>query len=114
MVTHAFNSSTINLKINRTVGHWWHTPLIPAVERQRLEDLCELKASLVYTERVLDRLQSYRKTLSLVVCFVFSVLALALVDQAGLVDSPASASQVLGLKACSTTAWQKLCLKQTN
>jgi hypothetical protein len=27
---------------------WWHTPLIPGLERQRHVDLCEFKASLVY------------------------------------------------------------------
>jgi hypothetical protein len=35
------------------------------------------------------------------------------VDQAGLElrNPPASASQVLGLKACATTAWLRACLK---
>ena len=27
---------------------WWHTLLIPALRRQRQEDLCESEASLVY------------------------------------------------------------------
>ena len=29
-------------------GQWWRTPLIPALGRQRLADLCEFKASLIY------------------------------------------------------------------
>jgi hypothetical protein len=40
-------------------------------------------------------------------CVALAVLELTLVDQAGLElrNLPASASQVLGLKACATTAW---------
>jgi hypothetical protein len=30
---------------------WWCTPLIPALGRQRPEDLCEFEANLVYTVR---------------------------------------------------------------
>ena len=29
----------------------WRTPLIPALRKQRQEDLCEFKASLIYTVR---------------------------------------------------------------
>jgi hypothetical protein len=41
-------------------------------------------------------------------CIILAVLELTFVDQAGLElrNPPASASQVLGLKACATTAWQ--------
>ena len=28
---------------------WWHTPLIPALRRQRQMDLCEFKTTLGYT-----------------------------------------------------------------
>ena len=31
-----------------SVKWWWHTPLIPALGRQRQVDLCEFGASLVY------------------------------------------------------------------
>ena len=34
----------------------WHTPLIPALGKQRQTDLCEFEASLVYKNQ--DRLQS--------------------------------------------------------
>ena len=30
----------------------WHKPLIPALRRQRQTDLCEFKASLVYTRLI--------------------------------------------------------------
>ena len=39
---------------------WWHTPLIPALRRQRQVDFYEFKASLVY--RVSSRIA--RRTLS--------------------------------------------------
>ena len=29
-------------------GQWWHTPLIPALGWERMDDLCEFKANLVY------------------------------------------------------------------
>lgn len=30
-------------------GAWWCSPLVPALQRQRLAGFCELEASLVYT-----------------------------------------------------------------
>ena len=41
----------VNLKIRMWVQRWWHTPLIPALRRQRQMELCEFKASLVYRAR---------------------------------------------------------------
>ena len=37
----------------------------PSTQRQRQADLCELEASLVYKNKIQDRHQSYRETLSL-------------------------------------------------
>jgi len=36
------------LRKNNTLRQWWFTPLTPALRRQRLADLCEFEASLVY------------------------------------------------------------------
>ena len=41
------------------MGVWWHTPLIPGLWRQKQEDLCKFKASLVYTVELQDN-QSQR------------------------------------------------------
>ena len=47
--TYMHESKTVmSIKIS-LAGHWWHMPLIPALGRQRQVDLCEFKASLVYT-----------------------------------------------------------------
>ena len=40
------NQRTKRKKKNK--AGWWRTPLIPALGRQRQEDLCEFEASLVY------------------------------------------------------------------
>jgi hypothetical protein len=34
------------LKSDVEAGQWWHTPLRPALKRQRQVDLCEFEASL--------------------------------------------------------------------
>ena len=36
------------MKRSKLAGQWYHTPLIPALGRQKLADLCEFEASLVY------------------------------------------------------------------
>jgi hypothetical protein len=113
-------------------GQWWSMPLILVLRRQ--VDFCEFEASLVYkvnsrtartvTHRnpVLKNRTKQKKTkhfamgFLLFICFWFfetGFLCIApacpgthSVDQAGLElrNLPASASRVLGLKACATTA----------
>ena len=36
------------MKLTKQSQAWQHTPLVPALRRQRQVDLCEIKASLVY------------------------------------------------------------------
>ena len=44
-------------------GQWWHTPLIPALRKQRQVDLCEFGARVVYNSEFQGRFQTYRETL---------------------------------------------------
>ena len=44
---------------------WWHTPLAPALKRQRQEDFWEFQASLVYKSELQNR-KSYAEKLCLV------------------------------------------------
>lgn len=37
-----------NYKILKSVWVWWLTPSIPALQGQKLNDVCEFKAMLVY------------------------------------------------------------------
>lgn len=48
---------------------WWHRPLIPALGRQSLEDLCEFKASLVYTDLMSNNKNTNNLTILL---FIYS------------------------------------------
>jgi hypothetical protein len=36
------------IKNKQTKRTYWHTPLMPVLGRQRLADLCEFEASMVY------------------------------------------------------------------
>ena len=38
----------MEFKKGKVVRQWWHTPLIPALRRQRQVDLCEFKVSPDY------------------------------------------------------------------
>ena len=40
--------TNIPIKNGLSAGSWWSILLIPALRRQRQEDLCDFKASLVY------------------------------------------------------------------
>jgi hypothetical protein len=88
--------------------------LVPVLRRQRQAHLCELEASLVYRASSRTVRATQRETLSFFLVvgggvetgFLCITLGLkACVDQAGLElrNLPASASQVLGLKACAPT-----------
>ena len=50
IITHLPHSLVKSLQVRKEaqIGQWWHTPLIPALGRQRQLDLCEFKASLVF------------------------------------------------------------------
>ena len=43
---------------------WWHTPLIPTLEKQREVDFCEFEVSLVYRENSRTARATERNTVS--------------------------------------------------
>ena len=53
------------LEIMMLARHWWHTPLIPALVRQRQADLSEFETSLVFKSSFQNSLQRHWVTLSL-------------------------------------------------
>lgn len=43
---------------------WWHTPVMPALQRQRQVDLCDFKANLVYRVNQGSQGEVHKETLS--------------------------------------------------
>jgi hypothetical protein len=50
---------------NICARQWWCTPLIPALRRQKLEDLCEFKVIWGYTEKPCLEKKQKRKVIAI-------------------------------------------------